>query len=141
MNVSFIPNRSITLVTKDNRVLTTSKDNPNWRKIEDAFRHKDEAALIHLISVKESVKDFSSDGQIMVEGNKVFYRGIQLFGEDVNRILAYITGGFPKESMVKFLDSKLRNPVPESVASLYKFLENREMPLTDNGTILGFKGV
>jgi hypothetical protein len=145
MNITFIPKRSVTLVTSDFRVLTATKDNPNWPKIEAAIKTNDEQSLIGAISIKESIRRFGSGvkgcGDITIKNDNIFYRGVKLFGEDVNRILSYLRGGFPVESMILFLEAKLRNKYPESVASLYSFLENKGMPLTDNGTILGYKGV
>ena len=145
MALTFIPNRSVTLVTSDFRVLTATRDNPNWAKIEEAIKANDEKALIKAISIKESIKEFGDSvvgsGDIKIEGTKVFYRGEPLFGQDIDRMISYLTGGFPKESMVLFLEAKLRNKFPESVNALYNFLENKGMPITDNGTILGYKGV
>jgi len=145
MNITFIPGRSVTLVTSDFRVLTATKDNPNWSKIEAAIKARDEKALIKAISIKESIQAFGDGvkgrGDITIQNDNIFYRGEKLFGEDVNRIISYLKDGYPEESMINFLEAKLRNPSPESVASLYMFLENRGMPLTDNGTVLGYKGV
>ena len=142
MNITFIPRRSVTLVTSDFRVLTATADNPNWKKIEAAVKARDEQALINAISIKEAVKGFGvGTGDVTIKGNKVFYRRQQLHGLDVDRMIAYITGGFPKESLILFLESKFRNPVLESVETLYGFLEGKQMPITDNGTILGWKGV
>jgi len=142
MNITFIPNRSITLVTSNFKVMTATKDNPNWALIEEAVKNNDEQALINAISIKNTIKAFSGNvNDIEIRGNDIFYRGEKLFGEDVTRIMSYLTSGAPKASMVKFLNAKLLNTVPSSVASLYNFLTNKEMPITDNGTILGFKGV
>ena len=145
MNITFIPGRSITLVTSDFRVLTATSDNPNWPQIEDAIKRKDEPALINAISIKESIESFGSGvkgrGNITIKGDNIYYRGEKLFGEDISRILAYLRGGFPVESMILFLEAKLRNKFPESVTALYSFLENRGMPISDNGTVLGYKGV
>lgn len=145
MNLTFIPGRSVTLVTSDFRVLTSTRDNPNWLHIEAAIKAKDEPALIKAISFKAQVAGFCEgivgSGDISIVGNKVLYRGTQLHGLDVDRMIAYITGGFPRESLVLFLESKFRNPVPESVETLYSFLEGKQMPITDNGTVLGWKGV
>jgi hypothetical protein len=145
MNLTFIPKRSVTLVTSDFRVLTATSDNPNWPKIEAAIKLNDEQALIKAISIKESIQSFGSGikgrGDITIKNDNIFYRGEKLFGEDVSRILAYLRGGFPVESMILFLEAKLRNKFPESVEALYSFLENRGMPITDNGTVLGYKGV
>ena len=91
--------------------------------------------------MKRSVENFGNTGKIQVRNGAVYYGGEKLFGEDVNRILSYLHGGFPTASMIKFLEAKVRNVSPESVVSLYSFLENKGMPITDNGTILGYKGV
>jgi len=141
MNITYIPGRSITLVTSKFKVLTASKDNPNWSKIEAAVKANDEQTLINLISPKKYVEGFGNTGKIEVRGSDVFYRGEKLFGEDVNRIFAYLSSGAPEASMLKFLDAKFKNVDTNSVTSLYRFLENKEMPITDNGTVLGFKGV
>lgn len=145
MNVSLIPNRSVTLVTSDRRVLTATKDNPNWKAIVDAIKANDEVAAIEAISIKETIKKFGKGvtgrGDIEIRNNQILYRGERLFGEDITRILAYITEGYPQGSLIRFLERKLKNPSPVAVASLYTFLQNRQMPVTPNGTILGYKGV
>lgn len=145
MNITLIPNRSLTLVTSDYRVLTAGKDNPNWEKILEAVRERNEGKLIGLMSMKQTVKAFGKDvagrGEITIKGKKVFYRGVQLHGKDVQRILDYLTNKFPTESMVLFLERKLKNPSPRSRDCMYDFFENKGMPLTDRGTFLGYKGV
>jgi len=137
--------RELMLVTSAGQVMTVARDNPNWKKIEAAVTLGDEQTLIKLISIKESIRSFGDGvkgrGDITIKNDTIFYRGEKLFGEDVNRIISYLKDGLPQESMIRFLEAKLLNPSPESVASLYLFLENRGMPLTDNGTVLGYKGV
>jgi hypothetical protein len=46
MTFTLIPNRNLTVVTKDNQVLTITKDNPHWPAIMDALRQNDEDALL-----------------------------------------------------------------------------------------------
>ena len=48
---------------------------------------------------------------------------------------------FPVASMITFLERKLKNPSRRSIDSLYGFLSHQGMPITDNGTFLGYKGV
>lgn len=145
MNITLIPNRSLTLVTSDFRVLTAGKDNPNWNEILEAVRDRDEDRLVSLMSMKQTIKSFGKNvkdrGEITIRGNKVFYRGVQLHGKDVQRIIDYLTNKFPTESMVRFLERKLKNPSPRSRDCMYDFFENKGMPLTDRGTFLGYKGV
>jgi hypothetical protein len=141
MNITFIPKKSIVYVTPDFRVLTAAADHPNWPAIEEAVRFRDGDALEKAISVRQNVQNFDNTNDIEIRGNDVYFKGDKLFGEDINRIFSYLTNGFPRKSMVKFLEAKLRNPSATSVASLYMFLENQGMPNTPNGTVLGYKGV
>ena len=90
--------------------------------------------------MKKTVENFGKTGKIQIRNGNVFYRGEKLFGEDVSRIFSYLSNGYPHQSMVKFLEAKLHNAYPSSVEALYSFLENRGMPITDRGTILGYKG-
>jgi hypothetical protein len=146
MNMTYLRNkdgspRGLVYISSTGAVKTINKDNPNWDKIETAISNGDEDALMNLMSMKRSVENFGNTGKIQVRNGAVYYGGEKLFGEDVNRILSYLHGGFPTSSMIKFLEGKVRNVSPESVVSLYSFLENKGMPITDNGTILGYKGV
>jgi hypothetical protein len=99
------------------------------------------------MNMRNSVESFGTGdvnldrGQIQVRGNTVFYRGELLFGEDVTRIIEYLSEGFPAESLVRFLERKLQNPSKQSIESLYGFLANKGMPTTDAGTFLGYKGL
>lgn len=141
MNITYIKDRSIVLVTSEFRVLSATKDTCNWPKVIAAVEAEDEQALIRAMSMKAVIEDFGNTGLVEVRGSDVFYRGKRLYGEDVSRIFDYVAAGFPSHSMVKFLDAKFKNVVPSAVSGLYNFLTNKEMPITDNGTILGFKGV
>jgi hypothetical protein len=81
-------------------------------------------------------------GNITFDGTtSVLYRGTKLYGADIDRMLAYKANGFPEDSMIAFLEAKLRNVSATSVEALYSFLENKGMPITDRGTVLGYKGV
>lgn len=150
MNITFLRNadgspREIIVVTSTGKVLTAAKDSLNWGNIQLAVSANDETALIKAMSIKDTIKDFGVNtpnrGNIEIRGTQVLYRGEPLFGEDVDRIFAYLKNGYPPTSMVAFLEAKTRNKFPNSVSALYNFLENRGMPITDNGTVLGYKGV
>jgi len=148
LNITFLRNtdgspRGLVFISSTGAAKTVNKDNPNWEKIEAAVRNNDEDALMEAISMKRSVENFGKTGKIQVRNGAVYYGGEKLYGEDVNRILAYLQSGFPTSSMIKFLEAKVRNISLNTgaVSSLYSFLENKGMPITDNGTVLGYKGV
>ena len=145
MTYTLVPNRNLTVVTSDFKVITIAADNPNWKAILECIRQDDEAGVVRLMSIKRTVEDFGTGvanrGNIEVRGNEVFYRTEKLYGEDVDRILGFIGEGIEPVGMVNFLERKLKNPSKRSVDSLYHFLENKGMPITPRGTFLGYKGL
>ena len=145
MIFTYIPNRNLTLITSENKVLTITSDNPNWTEILAALKRDDEASIIRLMSIPKTIEAFGTKvperGEIEVRGSEVFYRTEKLYGEDVSRILTFVTDGIPHTGMIKFLERKLKNPSKNSVDSLYNFLENRGMPLTPEGKFRGYKGL
>ena len=118
--MTFIPNRFISVTSSRNfKTHTATADNPNWAKIMAAVTAKDEEAAIKAISFKEQVTGFGEgivgSGDISIVGTNVFYRGTPLHGFDIDRMVSCLTNGYPKESLVLFLEAKLRNTFPESV--------------------------
>jgi hypothetical protein len=43
--------------------------------------------------------------------------------------------------MVKFLENLMQNPSSSSVNELFDFMENKNLPITENGTFIGYKAV
>jgi hypothetical protein len=145
MTFTLIPNRNLTVVTSDCQVLTIHKDNPNWEAILECVKLGDEAGVVRLMNLRKTIEDFGTGvegrGEIKVVGDKVLYRDEPLYGEDITRIKEYLSMKFPVTSMIKFLERKMKNPSRRSIESLYGFLSHQGMPITDNGTFLGYKGV
>jgi len=146
MTYTLVPNRNLTVVTSDFKVLTIGSDNPNWKGILECIKNSDEAGVIRLMNLKETVRNFGKTTDELIEnieirGNEVFYCNEKLHGLDVERILSFTREGIDAKGMVRFLNRKLQNPSKRSVDSLYGFLENRGMPVTPRGTFLGYKGL
>ncbi len=134
---------SLTVVVMENgqtKVLTTTSSNPRWADILTALRNNDQAELVQLMSVKNLVERYTENNVEIRDGN-VFYRGRALFGLDVDRLLEYVRDGIPCLRLLRFLDRKMQNPSYRAIQELYKFLEHREMTLTEKGTVVGYKGV
>lgn len=56
-----------------------------------------------------------------------------------SKILDFLDNGLPIEPLVKFWISCLKNPHFVAVQELFKFLENNNLPITDDGGFLGYK--
>lgn len=57
------------------------------------------------------------------------------------RILGFLEEGLPFEPLLKFHARLEANPSGRAVQELYTFLENKNLPITSEGMILGYKAV
>lgn len=134
---------SLTVVVMEdgrNQVYSTTAANPRWTDILTALRNQNQAELVQLMSVKSLVERFTENNVEIKDGN-VFFRGRPLHGLDVDRLLEYQRDNIPFLRLARFLERKQANPSYRSINELYKFLEHREMTLTEKGTVVGYKGV
>jgi len=133
---------TITVVDDNFVTHTTTQSNPNWGKILEELRRDNGDEVVRLMSISDSVMDyFSASGKIAIKGGTIWYGNQVLHGLDVERTLDMMRINVPVGPMVSFLEAKMRNPSQRAVNELYKFLDHRQMPITPNGTILGYKGV
>ena len=82
------------------------------------------------------------NGRFQVVGNTITYAGKPIGGYLVDRMLFFMRE-LPKQSerLIKFAENLYRNPDPDVIEQLYKFLEHKNMPLTEDGCFLAYKGV
>ena len=123
-----------------NEVYTVTSSHPQWANIIDALKANDETKIANLVSIKNSVETYT-ENNIVIKDNNVFYKNNQLHGLDVDRLLEFIRDGIPYLPLVRFIERKSNNPSFRAVNEMYKFLEHREMVLTERGTVIGYKGV
>jgi len=142
MTFSKTDNSLTVMVIEDgkNTVLTTTASNPNWTKILAALKNQDQEKLVNLMSVKNTVEAYTESNVVIEDGN-VFFKGRQLHGLDVDRLLEFARNGIPFLPLARFLEKKVNNPSFRSINEMYKFLEHREMTITPQGTVIGYKGV
>lgn len=134
-----IRNNSLTAVI-DNKVYTADNTHPNWEAILDAVRINDGETLIDLINIRQSVINFV-EGKIQIVGNEASYNGLNIGGVVVDRLLEFISNKLPATPIVRFIENLYSNPSKRAVEELYTFLEHKNMPITNNGTFLAYKGL
>lgn len=135
---------SLTVVVRENdgkiQTYSTTKANLRWNDILNAWRGNNASLLVDLMSVKTLVERFT-DSNVDIKDGNVFFKGRPLHGLDVDRLLEYVRDNVPYLRLLRFLERKHANPSHRSINELYKFLEHREMTLTERGTVIGYKGV
>ncbi len=112
----------------------------NYEKIKQALVDRKLDQIEALVDTSKSLITWA-DGNVEVRNGNVFYKGQEVHNTVCDRILALMEEGLPFEPMVKFYENLMLNPSKNSVDQLYKFLEHKALPITEDGCFLGYKGV
>ena len=133
-------NGNITIML-NGKVKCVASDHANYRNVVQALKKNDEDALGKALDIQKAVTKYIGSTDVEVRDGCVFYRGEQVRGYIVDRILQQMRAGFGYEPMCAFLENLYDNPSPESVEQLFKFLEDHGLVLTDDGCFLAYKYV
>jgi hypothetical protein len=130
---------SLTVVI-EGKTETMSSSHPNWYRATEALRSEDYASLPALFDVETGIEDFT-EGNITVKDGVLYYQDQEIHNHVVDRIFDFMRKGVPHKPLVKFLDKLMENPSKRAVDELYRFLENKSMPLTHDGNFVAYKSV
>lgn len=142
MNNKYYPtimtDNCITII-KDNKHFTANKDHINFEKIRARVKEVNYVGIEKLFEIAKTIK--SKFQGVEVKNGGVYYKGEELHGVIVERILDFTKQGFPTKPLVNFLSKLMENPSFNSRTQLYSFLEKNNAPITENGNILFYKAV
>lgn len=118
------------------------KDHPAYPAIEKAVMEgataEDIKALID--KHKNAVVDYSL-GKVAKVGDNYHYQGRELNNKLVKKIKEVKAAGYAFENLEKFLCNLFDNTSMTSRESLYDFMENKGLPITEDGCFLAYKAV
>lgn len=138
--LSYIINSNAATIVTDNRTFTVRKDHTNWDAILTALNEGDEARVVQLVDIPDTLKRVSN-GRITVSDEGVFFNGEPLHTGLASRILTLIREGYQglATPLTNFLDNLMNNPSRRAVQGLYEWLEKSNLPITDDGCIIAWK--
>lgn len=116
-----------------------------YNEIKAALIAKDWDAIPGLVNIKEAVETAinasTAKGVVTIRDGEVFYNNTRIHNTLTDRIVSMAKEGFDIGHMVKFLENLMSNPSYRAVNELYDFLEAGGIPITENGTFLGYKKI
>lgn len=118
-------------------------DNANYDKILKSLKGKDATEFLKLVtSNKVDVKSsgFVSSESIVVGQYEVTYKGEPLHNTVTQRLIELQEEGHDVAPLAKFLENSLSLP-SENLEALFQFMENKGLPITEDGCVLGWKVV
>jgi hypothetical protein len=128
------------VVVIDNTPHTISKTHITYQKVVDAIKASDWETVRDTINPKKVVLNYGA-GNIEVQGEKLFWKGTEMHGAIVNRMVEMLQSGFPIEPLANFMQNMMENPSFRAVNELYGFLEKNRLPITGDGHFLAYKKV
>lgn len=119
-------------------------DHTNYDKILKSLKYKTADEFLKIVtSNKVEVKSsgFESTESIVVGQYEVTYKGEVLHNTVTNRLIELRDEGHDVGPLAKFLEKLMDNPSSWCVTALYKFLESKGLPITEDGDFLAYKVV
>ena len=119
---------------------TVSKSHIAYNKLLNAIKAGDWETVQDIIEPKQVVLDFGQ-GNVSIEGDKIFWKGREMHNALTKRMVAMIQEDFPVEPLIAFMENLMDNPSKRAVNELYGFLEKNTLPITSDGCFLAYKKV
>ena len=119
---------------------TVSKSHIAYNKLLNAIKSGDWETVQDIIEPKQVVLNFGQ-GNVSIEGDKIFWKGREMHNALTKRMVAMIQEDFPVEPLIAFMENLMENPSKRAVNELYGFLEKNTLPITSDGCFLAYKKV
>jgi hypothetical protein len=139
MNYIVSGNGTITIVI-DNESFSIGYDHPNYMKIKQCVIDNDEAGIKELSDIPTAIESFA-EGNVEIVNGVFLYKGVELHNTLTDRVMGMMQSGFPFKPMLSFIDNLLGNPSNRAINELYTFMENKNLPITEDGCILAYKAL
>lgn len=141
--IAYLKHSNRVTVILEGTAYTVMDDHPKYQKIIQALDTEGmtEAKLLKIISTKESINIYGKGKFKVVDNHLEDDKGNILHGSLVERILKLQADGQPVKFLCRFLENLYQNPARHAIDELYLFLERNDLPITDDGCFLAYKGV
>jgi hypothetical protein len=140
MSYPYIVQGSNITVVIGNKPHTISKSHITYNKVLEAIKASDWDLVKNIIEPIKVVLNYGQ-GNVSVQGEKLFWKGKEMHNALTNRMVAMLQDGFPVEPLVAFMENLMTNPSKRAVDELYGFLEKNSLPITPDGHFLAYKKV
>jgi hypothetical protein len=124
----------------DNKPYMFTKSHMHYDDLVNSIKENDQDAFLEKFDTVKAVEVWSK-GNFKIEDGVVKYKDRELAEVLTQRLLSLIDEGFPVDPLLKFIENLYENPSFNSITQLYSFLENENLPITEDGCFVGYKCV
>ena len=128
----------------DGKPYNVSTEHPKYKEIEKTLRGYDATKFIELYSTKQPTHvnkhNFACTESVCVGEYEVTYKGEPIHNTVTERLIKLNEEGHDVLPLSKFLEKAL-SLSSENLEALFGFMENKGLPITEDGDVLGWKVV
>jgi len=140
MTVPFMKSGDKLSILANGKWYQITSEHPKYAEILEAL-HGTEDEIAKLIDMETGVREYFNGSTVEVVGGFVKYEGDVVDTTLTKRILQFMREGLPFEPLVRFFENLMKNPSYRARQELYDFLENKSLPITEDGCFLAYKAV
>lgn len=127
---------------KNGRGYQVRPSQPVYRQVIDLLKQEDnEDELVALVTAPAKATLVKAGNGVTLSNGRVLYNGDEVHSLVARRIVEFAQEGLPTQPLINFLDKVMQNPSMTAQQELYDFLENKNLPITEDGDFLAYKAV
>ena len=134
---------NITVVRPDGPALSAHSSHPNYAKIREGVLANDESVFpLFDLSLTVGMKFERLTERITVANGMIYLDGERVDNALTKQVVRFIMDGVDDwKPLVNFFEKVMNNPNENSREELYTFIRENDLTITDNGMIVGYKGL
>ena len=113
---------------------------PQYIALVECSNTGDEEEFVRLFNTGNQIEDWS-EGDFEFRDGFLYFENEQVATQPTNRIIELISQGFPHKPMLNYLTNLYDNVSERAVQESYTWSSHKGLPITDDGMMVGYKGV
>jgi len=127
-------------VTLDSQPHLFNPSHPHYSALVQCVHSGDEDEFINLLNTGFQVENWS-EGNFEFRDGLLYFEDEQVAKDPTNRIVECLQQGFPHQFMMNYLTNLYDNVSERAVQESYKWSSHKGLPITEDGMMVGYKGV
>ena len=113
---------------------------PHYTSLIQCVHAGDADEFVNLLNTGLQVENWS-EGDFEFRDGLLYFEDEQVAKDPTNRIVECLQQGFPHQFMMNYLTNLYDNVSERAVQESYKWSSHKGLPITEDGMLVGYKGV
>ena len=113
---------------------------PQYAGLVECVHAGDADEFVTLINTGNEIQSWS-EGDFECRDGYLYFEGEQVASQPTSRVIEMIQQGFPHKPMLNYLTNLYDNVSERAVQESYTWSSHKGLPITDDGMMVGYKGV